>query len=211
MPEVQVLSNPRKRPAKRRTTKSRKAPARKRNPTRRTASRRTPARATRRTPTRRRRRNPVRRQGIVNQNVMPALRGAAGAIVLDGAYSMLPIPEQYQTGYTGALVKAGTVLGIGYMAKQAKLLKPATITELVNGSLTVQMHAIGQELVGGMVGGGVTTTPNGSGSGSGGNTTQGLGYAGSSPRAGTASPLAGYEGLSAMDADYGMAGYEMLG
>lgn len=204
MARVNVFSNPKKRPSKRRKAKRRttvakraSAPAKRRrrsNPAPRPAKRRVA-----------RRRNPIKGKGVVDQNLMPALKAAAGAIVLDGAYSFLPIPAEYQSGQMGALVKGAATIGMGMLAERSKVMKPATVRDMVNGALTVQLHSIGQELVGGiMASGAVTTTPATGDDG----TTQGLGYAGTSRRAGRARQglprnLSGYENAN-------MAGYDML-
>ncbi len=207
MARVNVFSNPKKRPskrkkAKRRTTVAKRASApakRRRNPAKRPAKRRVA-----------RRRNPITGKGVVDKNLMPALKAAAGAIVLDGAYSFLPIPAEYQSGQMGALVKAGAVIGMGMLAERSKVMKPATVRDMVNGSLTVQLHALGQELVGGvMAGGAVTTTPT---TDSGDGTAQGLGYAGTNRRAGVARgnlPRSVSGGMAGYDLSPGIAGYDM--
>lgn len=191
MARVQVLSNPRKR---------RKASPKRRKRTTAVAKtrRRNPVRAAARRPVRRRR-NPISRRGVVDKNLMPSLKGAAGAVVLDGIYSMLPIPAEYQTGHIGALVKAGVTLGFGVLAQKSKAMKPSTVNDLVNGSLTVQLHSIGQELVGGvMASGAVTqTAPTDT------TTAQGLGYTGTARRAGLT------DGRRRHPSPSGMAGYDM--
>lgn len=208
MARVNVFSNPKKRPAKRKKAKRRttvakraSAPAKRRrsNPARRPAKRRVA-----------RRRNPIKAKGVMDANLLPALKAAAGAIVLDGAYSYLPIPAEYQSGQMGALIKGATTIGMGMLAERSKVMKPATVRDMVNGALTVQLHSIGQELVGGiMASGAVTTTPATGGEQTGDGTTNGLGYAGTARRAGRASSSLP-RNLSGYQEDAGLSGYDML-
>ena len=198
MARVNVMSNPKRRPSKRR------APAKKRT-TRAITKRRASAPAKRRAPVKRRR-NPARRKNdVIGNNIMPSVKAAAGAVLIDGAYSQLPIPAQYQSGVMGNVVKALVSVGLGMAAEKTKVIKADTARDMVNGALTVQVHAIMQESIGGMIAGQAVTSQPATGTGTDTatdtGTVQGLGYAGTSRRVGVAPrPLArtlgGYQNLA---------------
>jgi len=134
-----VFSNPRKRRTKRKATRRTTAmSARRRNPVK---------KVTRRV---KRRKNPSVR-GIADKNLMPAAKGAVGALGLDMAYNLLPIPAEYQTGIVGSIVKGASVIAIGMSLEKIKVLKGPTAKDAVNGALTVQLYTLGQEFIGGMM------------------------------------------------------------
>lgn len=154
MGTVTLLTNPKRRttrkPAKVGIRKARKAKTARKYPVPSKARASSAARVLRR-----RRRNPAGR-GVVDTNLLPALKGAAGAVVLETLYDMLPIPPQYQVGMVGNLVKAGAAIGIGMAADKAKVLKGGNARDLVNGALTVQFAGMMREIVGGAM---ATATP----------------------------------------------------
>ncbi len=104
--------------------------------------------AARRAVTRRRRRNPTRRmtmQGILNQQLMPAFQGGVGALGLDFAWGMLPLPANLKTGQLRHVVKGVGALGLGWLA--ANFVKPSTAAQLSTGALTVVMHTALRETI----------------------------------------------------------------
>lgn len=165
MAKTVFLSNP----AKRKAPKRRKTTAKRVSTTKRktTAKRRRPSKARASTAARllrRRRRNPAKR-GIVDSTIMPAAKGAAGAIAIDMVYNLIPIPAEYQSGMVGSLVKMVGVIGIGMAAEKSKIVKPATSRDAVNGALTVQIYNLGQELVGSVMAGSLSPAPADGGTG----------------------------------------------
>lgn len=189
MGTVTLLTNPRKRvgskPKKRVIRAARKAKTKRKYPSK--------ARATAAARVlRRRRRNPSAR-GIVDANLMPAIKGAVGAVAIDTAYDMLPIPANLQVGAVGNLVKMGVSIGMGMAVEKFKLTKGTTAREMVNGALTVQLTGLVKELVGGAMGAIPAGTPE-----------SGAGYISASPTAGA---LGMYES-GAYDAGFGLGVYE---
>ena len=161
MGTVTLLTNPKRRTAKRATRKP-VAAARKvarKAKTARKYPRPTKARASMAARVlRRRRKNPSAR-GIVDANLMPALKGAVGAVAINTVYDMLPIPANLQVGMVGNLVKMGAAIGIGMAAEKAKLAKGTTARDMVNGMLTVQLAGMLSEVVGGVTATLPTPTP----------------------------------------------------
>ena len=100
----------------------------------------------RRNPVRRaRRRNPARRsaRGIVNTTLMPAVKGAAGALALDVAWGYLPIPMTLKTGYMRHVVKGVGALGLGYLANFVTSRSDAD--QMARGAMTVVVHGAMRE------------------------------------------------------------------
>ena len=138
-----LLVNPAKRKTRRRKKVSKKRRVRRRrNPS--------PPGRTRRRPRRSYKRNPSAR-AFSQRNLMDlgtaAVSGAAGAIGLDVALSFLPLPGNWKTGITGDITKAVGAIALGAVAKQTKLVKPATARDMTVGALTVQFTGIGRKLL----------------------------------------------------------------
>lgn len=138
-----LLVNPRKR----RATKKRRTVRSKRKVTSRRKRRAAPVARRRRTRSvarvvRRRKRNPiggVSFRGVQNQ-VMDAGVGAAGAIALDIALGYLPIPANFKTGMTAPLIKGAVAIGLGMAL--SKVVKSSTAQKMTAGALTVMLHDV---------------------------------------------------------------------
>lgn len=135
-----LLVNPRgRRRRRRRTTTSR----RRRNPRATKSRRRSPVRRRRRsTVSRRRRRNPAPRLNLrsIQSNVMNAVPGAVGALALDVALGVVPVPANFKAGLLGYGVKGLGAVLIGVLA--GNVVKPATATKMTEGALTVMIHGV---------------------------------------------------------------------
>jgi|WetSurMetagenome_2_1015567.scaffolds.fasta_scaffold01855_13 hypothetical protein len=82
---------------------------------------------------------------IQHDLVMPALSGAAGAIVLDAAWANLPIPANIKAGYVGNAVKlAGAVL---LTALASKVVSKKTATDMGVGMITIQAYNMARKLL----------------------------------------------------------------
>lgn len=122
-----------RRPAKRRT--ARRSPARRRNPVSYAAPRR-----------RRRRATGLAGLGGLPGLLMPAAMGATGALALDIAWGMLPIPAQFKTGpFIAPAVKIGGALGIGWLASMVATKK--TADQVMVGAITVTIFNIARTFV----------------------------------------------------------------
>jgi len=161
--ELIVASNPKKRrsakqkAASRRNIKKAQAATRRggrkrrrRNvttPTRTTARRRSPTRAAP-APRRRARGNPRSRygmKGIIDNQLMPALLGGAGAVGNDMLFNFLPLPVMLKIGPMRHLGKAASAIGIGFVASFFATKK--TADQLAAGALTVVGYNVVRELV----------------------------------------------------------------
>lgn len=94
----------------------------------------------------RRRRNPTRRmtmRSVMNQNIIPAMQGGAGALGMDILYGYLPIPATMKVGMMRHIIKGGAVIGFGMFAGQ--FMRPTTAHNMVTGALTVIMHTAMRE------------------------------------------------------------------
>ncbi len=133
MNEIMLVSNPRRRKRRKKSTVKRRK-TRARNPKRRRRARKT-------TYSRRRRRNPARMtaRGVQNQ-VMDGLQGAFGALALDVTLGYLPLPANLKAGLVGTGVKALLAIGIGVLGSNLKVIRPATAKVWSNGALTVVLH-----------------------------------------------------------------------
>lgn len=124
MSEV-LLINPRKRGGKKRRAKtSSRRRTRRSNPIRRARSvsrrRRNPVAYARKRVMRRRRSNPIRVGNVFSQ-LMPAVKGAAGAIATDVAFRMIPLPgalSALKGGMLAPVTKIAVALGVGYLASR---------------------------------------------------------------------------------------------
>lgn len=88
----------------------------------------------------RRRRNPAGLSGAaLKSKLMPALTGAAGALVVDKLFDMAgdKLPVALQSGWGRYAALAGIAILAGYGLEKTKVLSPATRNDLIMGSLTV--------------------------------------------------------------------------
>ena len=131
-----MLVNPRKRKTRRKARKTVAAKPRRRV-TRKTVARRSPARRIAR------RRNPIAKGNLLNDAIIPAATGAAGAVGLDVAMGYIPLPDALKTGPARHLVKGAAAIGLGMLA--SLVTKKSTAKALANGALTVTMHGAMQE------------------------------------------------------------------
>lgn len=82
------------------------------------------------------RRNPIGSiGGTVNDTIIPAAVGAAGAVGVDVAMNMLPIPDTMKTGPVGTLTKGGIAIGLGFVTSKFVSRKHGAAVAL--GGLTV--------------------------------------------------------------------------
>lgn len=143
---------PRARPAaKKRAAPRAAAPAR---PKRRTTARRGPggwpitsAQAASRAgrALRHRRPNPLGLGGFVKSTLMPSVVGGAGALALDVAVGLLPLPPALKTGPMAPLVKAAGAVGIGMLAGQ--LMGRRVGEQVAAGGLTVMAYNLGRQML----------------------------------------------------------------
>lgn len=89
-----------------------------------------------------RRANPIK-LGSLKALALPALTGAAGAVVVHEAYERLAkqfagsLPVALQSGMGALAVEAALAVGAGMVANKAKIAKPQTVNAAVLGALTV--------------------------------------------------------------------------
>ena len=145
-----MLINPARRPSKRRRGKAspaqlralakgratRKRNALAANPAHRPRRRRSLRAVARHTTRRRARRNPIGMGGITG-NLMTAFQGAGGAIVVDYAFNMLPLPATMKTGMMGTVSKLGLAVALGMVGKGAMGRLAGKMAE---GSMTVTAY-----------------------------------------------------------------------
>ena len=141
---------------KRRTTAKQRAAARRNIKKAQAANRRGKTR--RRTTTRRRRRSPAARRSyrrasnpklprfntIINNQVMPALVGGAGAVLDDILVNVVPLPANWKTGNMRHVTKAVGAIAIGYVG--AMFLPRKTANELGAGAMTVVGYNVVRDL-----------------------------------------------------------------
>lgn len=159
MKNLIVSTNPR-----RRTSAAQKAASRRNIKKAQAARRRSPRRRRRRNvylgaPARRRRAAPVARrrrrasnprarlptfQAIVNNQVVPAMVGGAGAVLNDVIVNMLPLPAQFKTGWARHVSKAIGAVAIGMMG--GFVLQKRTADQLGAGAMTVVGYNIVRDL-----------------------------------------------------------------
>lgn len=99
---------------------------------------------------RRRHRNP--RFGLrgVTSYLMPAITGAAGAVLLDVGMAYLPIPDNFKTGWLGTGAKAAGAVGLGLLA--GKFLSRRTGALFTAGALTVIAYQAVRQLAASTIG-----------------------------------------------------------
>ena len=91
----------------------------------------------------RRRRNPISLGGMSGL-LMPAVFGAAGAVLIDAAFTYIPLPASLNTGTMGLITKAGAALLLGTAGRK---VFGAKATEMAVGSLTVQVYNLARQLL----------------------------------------------------------------
>lgn len=84
-------------------------------------------------------------QGIVNNQLMPALIGGAGAVGNDMLFNVIPLPVMLKIGPMRHLGKAATALAIGFVASFFATKK--TADQVAAGALTVVGYNVVRELV----------------------------------------------------------------
>jgi len=118
---------------------------RRKNPVRKKRRKKT-ATKRRRSPVRRRRRRVARRRNpalnmrSIQNQLVEAGTGAVGALGLDVVQGYLPIPANLKGGLVGTGVKALLAIGMGVLASNVRIVRPATAAKMANGALTVVLH-----------------------------------------------------------------------
>lgn len=92
---------------------------------------------------RHRRPNPI--GGFVKDTLMPSVVGGAGALALDVAVGMLPLPPALKSGPMAPLVKAAGAVGIGMLAGQ--FLGRRTGEQVAAGALTVTVYNVARMML----------------------------------------------------------------
>lgn len=170
MPKLMMVDNPTKRKAKKKKSikrkskpkvKAKKKPTVKRSPRRqerkvmakkKTKSKKSKSKAVARTRPRTKARKTRRRSGgtgiqkILKDSVMPAVIGGGGAVALDVALAMLPLPPAFKMGPGKLLVKGGAAIA-GGMALSTMVDKKVGNAFLV-GALTLLAADITKMMVG---------------------------------------------------------------
>jgi len=109
-----------------------------------------------------RRPNPI--GGFVRDTLMPSVVGGAGALALDVAVAMLPLPPAMKTGPMAPLVKAAGAVGIGMLAGQ--FMGRRVGEQVAAGGLTVTMYNLARGVLSRASGGkipGLSMYPDGMG------------------------------------------------
>jgi len=78
--------------------------------------------------------------GVVNNQLLPGLYGAGGAVALNLALSYLPLPDSLKTGWTRHGVRLLGALGIGWAAQ--KFVKGRVGQAMASGAIVVVMYDI---------------------------------------------------------------------
>jgi hypothetical protein len=152
MPQL-MLVNPAKRRKSRKKTSSRKRRSRvRRNPVKRAVARRSPSKA-RRVSRRKYRRNPIKIGGrgmlkrTINQQVMPAVTQAGGALAVDLGYGYLSgyLPAMLTTGMARHATKG--VMAVLLSTIAANFVKSSTANAMAVGALTVTIHDAAKEVL----------------------------------------------------------------
>ena len=129
-----LLVNPKRRRRKS-TTKRRRTTRAKSNPIRRTRRRVTRAR---RNPVAARRYRRSTRNDLMNSTIIPAVGGGLGALAVDVAWGVLPVPAQFKTGMIAPLAKMGGAVAVGYGL--SKLTNKKTGRMVMLGAITVSVY-----------------------------------------------------------------------
>lgn len=141
MPQLMLVSNP----SKRRKSARKKSVSKRRKSSgssRRRASRRKSLTF---------RSNPIRVRGmmsrVVDQQLMPAAKQAAGALAVDVVFGYIGsyLPAQLSTGALRHMTKAAGAIVLSAVA--ANFVKSSTANEMAKGALTVTIHDAAKELL----------------------------------------------------------------
>lgn len=92
---------------------------------------------------RHRRPNPI--GNFMKDTLMPSVIGGAGALALDVAVGLLPLPPAMKTGPMAPLVKAAGAIGLGMLAGQ--FMGRRMGEQVAAGGLTVTAYNIGRQLL----------------------------------------------------------------
>lgn len=82
-----------------------------------------------------RRPNPI---GFLSNTLMPSVIGGAGALALDVALGVLPIPDKLKSGPLSPLVKVAGAVGLGMLA--SKMVNRRVGEQIAAGAITVQVY-----------------------------------------------------------------------
>lgn len=126
-----------KRRAKRRASVSHAAAPKRRASRRRGGWKITPAKTASRAgrALRYRRPNPI---DFLSNTLMPSVIGGAGALALDVAIGVLPLPEKLKSGPMAPLVKVAGAVGLGMLA--SKMVSRRVGEQVAAGAITVQVY-----------------------------------------------------------------------
>ena len=95
---------------------------------------------------RHRRPNPINGLGaFVKNTLMPSVVGGAGALALDVAVGVLPLPAAMKTGPMAPLVKAAGAVGLGMLAGQ--VMGRRVGEQVAAGGLTVMAYNLSRQLL----------------------------------------------------------------
>lgn len=83
-------------------------------------------------------------QSIINNQVVPAMVGGAGAVVNDIIVNMLPLPAQFKTGWMRHVSKALGAVAIGMLG--GFVLQKRTADQLGAGAMTVVGYNVVRDL-----------------------------------------------------------------
>lgn len=83
-------------------------------------------------------------QSIINNQVVPAMVGGAGAVVNDVIVNMLPLPAQFKTGWMRHVSKALGAVAIGMLG--GFVLQKRTADQLGAGAMTVVGYNVVRDL-----------------------------------------------------------------
>ena len=92
---------------------------------------------------RRYRRNPSPRMGALMPLLTESLQGALGAVVVNAAFSFLPLPATLKTGTVSNVTKGALAVGLGMLMPRNRM-----IAHMVKGSLTLTMYDAVKGVVG---------------------------------------------------------------
>lgn len=84
---------------------------------------------------RHRRPNPI---DFLTNTLMPSVVGGAGALALDVAFGLLPLPENLRSGPMAPLVKIAGAVGLGMLA--SKMVSRRVGEQVAAGAITVQVY-----------------------------------------------------------------------
>ena len=89
-----------------------------------------------------RRPNPI---GFLTNTLMPSVVGGAGALALDVALGVLPLPPALKTGPMAPLVKIAGAVGLGMLA--GKMVNRRVGEQIAAGAMTVQIYNLAKGML----------------------------------------------------------------